>query len=132
MGCFSFLCNKCDKPINSNSSSGEHATLFLLERGEIIEKMSGQYDSYGRVFDETKVSVPWASYPWRDVCKLMFSKDTTNGIAAYHTRCLTEGTTPYCRSKDDPEQGWGEYDVTNEVQHSHTIFKSNKTNSENH
>ncbi len=64
MGCFSFLCSTCEEPINSDSFSGEHCTLFLMEKGVILEWMQGQYDSYGRVFDDDLESVKWASRGW--------------------------------------------------------------------
>jgi len=55
MGCFSFLCKKCGKGIQSTSFSGHKCHLFLLNKGDVIQKMSGEYDSYGRVFiDDTQ------------------------------------------------------------------------------
>lgn len=51
MGCFSFICKNCGKPINSDSTTGELAKLFLLKDAVIIEKREGQYNSYGNVFD---------------------------------------------------------------------------------
>ena len=50
MGCFSWICKECGKGIKSNSFSGEECKLFLLKDGKVIQKMEGQYDSYGRVF----------------------------------------------------------------------------------
>ena len=50
MGCFSFNCKKCNKGVLSNSFVGEKVKLFLLKDGKVIEKMEGEYDSYGRVF----------------------------------------------------------------------------------
>ena len=50
MGCFSFKCKECKKPVNSTSFEGENVILFLLKDGEVIQQMQGDYDSYGRVF----------------------------------------------------------------------------------
>lgn len=50
MGCFSFLCKECNKPVNSDSFEGEMVKLFLLKDGKVIQQMEGEYDSYGRVF----------------------------------------------------------------------------------
>jgi len=125
MGCFSFRCQECGKPINSSSFRGERCILSLLEDGLVIETMQGEYDSYGRVFDEEGNSIKWKSYPWSNihesedfktpegkagttVCSLMFKKEKNNGIAAVHEKCYT-GITPTKRSKDDPNQGWGEF-----------------------
>jgi len=107
MGCFSFICQKCKQPILSNSFVGQPVKLSLLKDGIIIEEMEGEYDSYGRVFKPgNKESINW-SIPWNDVCDLMFHKEKNNGIAAIHSKC-DEGEIPTKRSKDDPNQGWGE------------------------
>ena len=110
MGCFSFLCQGCKQPIKSSSFRGERCNLFLLLNGKIIERMSGEYDSYGRVFDENGESVHWA-LDWSDVCDLMFSKYTSSGISAYHEDCYKKiaPTQPVVRSLNDPDQGWGEF-----------------------
>lgn len=50
MGCFSFKCLECGRGIRSSSFSGEKTHLFLLKKGKVIQKMTGEYDSYGRVF----------------------------------------------------------------------------------
>jgi len=107
MGCFSFMCKKCGQPINSSSFRGERASLFLLKDGIIIERMEGEYDSYGRVFDQEGTSIEW-SKEWSDVCDLMFNKDKGNGIAAFHTGCFDD-VEPTERSEDDPDQGWGSF-----------------------
>jgi hypothetical protein len=108
MGCFSFLCKACGKGINSSSFRGERCIMFLLKDGKVIETMQGEYDSYGRVFDGEGVPVYW-SMPWADVCHLMFSSDTGDGIAAFHERCY-QGLPPVTRSDDDPDQGWNEFE----------------------
>lgn len=116
MGCFSFLCKKCGKGIQSTSFSGHKCRLALLKDGKVIQEMQGEYDSYGRVFIEgtqakgvehdLKESAYWDT-EWRIVCDLMFDKDKGNGIAAYHSKC-DNGEVPVTRSEDDPNQGWGE------------------------
>jgi hypothetical protein len=110
MGCFSFLCKECGRPINSDSFRGERCWLFLVENGVVIESMNGEYDSYGRVFDETGKSIKW-SIPWSEVCNIMFKKDrVNNGIAAYHEHCYP-GIEPKTSSDDDPNQGWGSFKI---------------------
>lgn len=60
MGCFSYLCKHCGKGVLSSSFDGEEVTLYLLNEGEVVEQMSGQYDSYGKVFTEgNKDSIQW-------------------------------------------------------------------------
>jgi len=100
------MCQKCEKPILSNSFTGQPVKLFLLKDGVIIEQMEGEYDSYGRVFNENKESINW-KIPWNDVCELMFRKKRDNGIAAIHSKCYKE-EIPTERSANDPNQGWGE------------------------
>ena len=113
MGCFSFLCKTCGEPINSDSESGEHCRLYLLENGKVVEEMHGQYDSYGRVFDKDGESILW-NRSWEDVCELMFRKDPedqedhSSGIAAIHSDCFCD-MIPTTESEGDPQQGWGEY-----------------------
>ena len=64
MGCFSYICPVYGKGINSSSFHGENVRLSLLENGKVIEEMQGQYDSYGRTFDENMQSVEWESRDW--------------------------------------------------------------------
>lgn len=81
MGCFSFICKECNKPVLSNSFTGQKVKLFLLENGNVIQDMEGEYDSYGRVFTkDNKDSVQWEK-EWSEVCDLMFSDQKNNGIA---------------------------------------------------
>ena len=131
MGCFSFLCQKCGKGIQSTSFSGQQTILVLLKDGKEIQRMDGEYDSYGRVFidgsqrsdvkHDLRESVQWKSPvdpnidpddAWGDVCDLMFDSNTRNGIAAVHKKCLgpNEEFSPTNRSESDPNQGWGEDD----------------------
>jgi len=109
------MCKECGKAILSDSFSGQPVELFLLKNGKVIEHMSGQYDSYGRVFidgtqrKEVKYklmkSVEW-KMDWSDVVTLDCGKDATSGIAAIHTKCY-DGQFPVTKSAPDPHQGWG-------------------------
>lgn len=122
MGCFSFMCQKCGKPILSDSFSGDPVELFLLENGEVVDKMSGQYNSYGEVFaEDLKSSIKWKRY-WTHgypkiveepdstpACDLVNDSDIANGIAAIHTACYS-GEIPTESSAHDPNQGWGSED----------------------
>ncbi len=122
MGCFSFMCQKCGKPILSDSFSGQPVELFLLENGIVVDKMGGQYDSYGRVFTEDlKDSIQWKRY-WTygypetvedphstPACDLLNDSSLSNGIAAIHTSCYS-GEIPTESSPQDPNQGWGSED----------------------
>jgi len=106
MGCFSFMCKECDKPILSNSFRGQKVELFLLKNSEIIEKLSGEYSSYGTVFDKNgKKMIEW-KMEWGNVCDLMFSENNGNGISAIHSKCYKKD--PITISDNDPNQGWGE------------------------
>lgn len=134
MGCFSFKCLECGRGVRSSSFTGELVHLFLLKEGKIIQKMTGAYDSYGRVFingtqrkgvrhklresrewsnptpdipfDSEKVEIIGEEHAiWLRVCDLMNSKDFTNGLAAVHVKCFKKD--PIHRSPSDPEQGWG-------------------------
>lgn len=104
MGCFSFICKECGKAILSNSFRGEKVNLFLLKDGIVIDNMIGEYDSYGRVFDDDFESIHW-KMKWSDVCDLIFSDNDGSGIAAIHSKCFHE--IPSTMSDDDPNQGWG-------------------------
>ena len=106
MGCFSFLCTVCGKPINSTSSHGENVRLSLLEKGKVIEEMQGQYDSYGRVLDKAGMTIHW-NKPWNEVCDLLFEGGASSGICATHVACIGENYKPTRQSDDDPDQGWG-------------------------
>lgn len=123
MGCFSFICTECGKPINSNSFSGENVRLSLLEKGKVIEEMQGQYDSYGRVFDDNFNSVEWGK-EWDDVCNLMFDDNHNSGMSAAHVACIKSDYKATKISKDDPDQGWGKYNskhIKTTCDHFHNI-----------
>jgi len=106
MGCFSFRCLVCDQDILSNSSRGERVRLFLLKDGKTIEQYEGEYDSYGRVFDEEGKSIYW-KMDWIEICALMDNKNTGDGIAAIHTSC-NNSLIPTKQSKNGHNQGWGD------------------------
>lgn len=114
MGCFSFLCKGCGEPINSDSFRGERCILMLIKDGIILERMNGEYDSYGRVFDENGKSIKWESMKWGDIVTLMFHRNSNNGIIAYHEDCY-DPNGPLFRSDDDPNQGWGDFEFPEKV-----------------
>lgn len=127
MGCFSFICQKSGKPVNSSSFKGDRVHLFLLKDGKVIEHMYGNYDSYGRVFSDKKdpkdtsltdaSSFEW-KMDWGIVVDLMFDKDRSNGIAAILEPFWKEGDPyPTERSNDDPDQGWGRLKNSDKVDH---------------
>lgn len=107
MGCFSFICKECGKPINSSSFDGDACYLFLLNKGKVIETMHGNYNSYGCVFNKPDFSgsFEW-KMDWGDVIDLMFGNDDSSGIAAVHHSCW-RGNEYKTKSDDDPNQGWG-------------------------
>lgn len=103
MGCFSWLCKQCGKPINSTSFDGEGVKLWLLQNGKVLEEMEGNYDSYGKVFEEE-----WKN-KWNEVCDLLFNNKSGDGIAAIHTDCWykSDKIVPTTQSENDENQGWG-------------------------
>lgn len=108
MGCFSYMCKMCGEPVLSNSNRGELVTLYLLVNGKIHQEMTGEYDSYGKVFKEDlKSSHQWVTMEWGDMITLHFDENPSNGIAAIHKKCHRDGMLPTTRSEDDPNQGWG-------------------------
>jgi hypothetical protein len=129
MGCFSFKCKVTKEAVLSSSFDGDAVHLFLLKDGKVIEKMYGNYDSYGRVFsavkeDDDTSMTEFSSYkwnlPWGEVCDLMFDNDTSNGIAAVLDEVFT-GEIPTTRSEDDPNQGWGDEDGDDEPHNDDTV-----------
>lgn len=133
MGCFSFLCTECGKPINSDSFSGENVRLSLLVDGKVVEQMQGQYDSYGRVFGDEKdpndrtatptTSLEWKK-PWGEVCNIMFDDNPKSGMSAAHVDCIRDGYVPVKVSEDDWNQGWGRYNPRHlgECEHYHKVL----------
>jgi hypothetical protein len=133
MGCFSYLCSECEHPICSDSFSGEHCILMLVENGKVLEWMQGQYDSYGRVFkmdpapyktNKTGLkgvtsSYEWSVKEWGEIVDLHFNNQSDAGIAAYHSKCFDGDMTNVFVSDDDPEQGWEKYRFPTEGTHAH-------------
>ena len=105
MGCFSYICQECEKPILSDSFRGQKVKLFLLKQGKVVEKMEGEYDSYGTVFDKNFKSLAW-KMDWVDAVDLHFNGNDGDGFAAVHSSCW-RGVVPIVISDDDPNQGWG-------------------------
>lgn len=124
MGCFSFICSECGKPVNSDSFSGENVRLTLLEDGKVLEEMQGQYDSYGRVFDKDGESVEWKK-DWNEVCDLMFDSNPRSGVAVAHVACIGPNYKAVENAEGDPEQGWGRYNrkhTANKCETFHKIY----------
>ena len=125
MGCFSFKCKECNKGVNSSSFDGELVEIFLLKEGKVLQHMSGEYDSYGRVFlDNTqnssvnhdlRESVQW-DRPWNareqkedepTVMDLMWSHNPdSNGMALIPSNCWAGDPIPPTCREDDTAQGW--------------------------
>ena len=99
MGCFSFLCKECKKPIYHDWPTGDDVKLYLLQKGVVVESLEGMYNGYGAVH-----GADWKQ-SWDECCRLMFDKSPANGIAAVHKDCC-KGTTPTTQSKQDPGQGF--------------------------
>ena len=98
MGCFSGICRECGENVKSNAfSSGDKVRLFLLRGGYVLEKLVGEYNGYGEVFGKK-----WRR-PWEHVCRLMASKNNSDGIAYIHEQCYKY--EPTLRSERDPDQG---------------------------
>jgi len=116
MGCFSFMCKECGKPALSTSFSGQRVIMFQLKDGKVIQKMRGEYDSYGRVFKDgtqredvehkLRESHEW-DMDWGECVDLMFDGDDGDGFAVVHEACFT-GKIPTTASDGDPNQGWGD------------------------
>lgn len=121
MGCFSYLCNDCGHPINSDSYSGEHCILMVVEDGEVLEWMQGQYNSYGRVFmDGLADSYEWTVKDWSDIVNMHFGMNS-DGISAYHSKCFDGDMSNESDSENDPEQGWGKYRFPTEGSAAHGL-----------
>jgi hypothetical protein len=107
MGCFSFICKESGLPVASSSFDGDAVRMYLLENGKVREEMHGHYDSYGRVFKDSKYedSFEW-QMEWGKVVDLMFTKNDGDGIAVILEKYF-DGRIPTTRSESDPNQGWG-------------------------
>ena len=115
----------------------ERCVIVLLHKGKIVERMVGEYDSYGRVFikggrhellaepisegdEKEDNSYVWEYASWSDICsdKIWFGKDETSGFAMIHEDCLdgpAHDWSPKERTKHDPNQGWGSEEEWEEV-----------------
>lgn len=139
MGCFSYICPKCKNPIFSDKYGnciGEEVYLGLLIDGKIVEEMFGKYDSYGKVHTDKdsfhKLNGKLLTVPtldcngsdghhvwiydfgdkiktWGRIVDLHFDRNEKNGIVAVHKKCW-DGKFPSEQSKDDPNQGWRDYE----------------------
>lgn len=136
MGCFSYLCKVCNDPIifDDDINTGEHCTLYLLEKGKIIEQMTGQYNHYGCVFADYPYGyAKWKSYDWGGVCELNFSTNKNSGIVAVHTDCHPALPHPdfhallETQSSGDPDQGTGDIKHTTEGKFSQSLIEKPKT-----
>lgn len=132
MGCFSYMCKKCDKHIFNDKygiCEGEEVILYLLKGGKVVEEMYGLYDSYGRVIvikdsyyklngveqelPEIKKSIEWKYDNWSPLIDLHFNDNEGDGFAAIHKKC-NNGIIPTTISEDDPDQGWESEDEEDE------------------
>ena len=105
MGCFSFMCKSCGKPILSTPKP-DKVILFLLRKGKVTQKLEGIYDGYGRIIKPDGHVTDWRDN-WNNIVDLMFNDNPGDGIAAFHKRCYND-IEPITKSEDDPNQGWGE------------------------
>jgi hypothetical protein len=108
MGQFSYECKVCDEPVNANHIRGEQCTIYRLENGKVVQQMTGEYDSYGRVHssDNEDGCVHWEG-DWSTLVDLHFNPDMSTGFAITHTRC-DAAKLPTTISQIDPNQGWGD------------------------
>jgi hypothetical protein len=127
MGCFSYICPFCGKGVQSSSFDGQHCHIYFLDKGKVVEEMTGAYDSYGRVFQDGGThkmlsepieehdnwetdgeSIEWKYAKWGTLVEMSFGDDIKTGFAIVHTKCKPNNYTPTKRSENDPNQGWGE------------------------
>lgn len=138
MGCFSWLCKECGKGIRSSSFDGELCRLYWLENGKVRQEMRGQYDSYGRVFnDDNSDSYVWTNGPepvlsgtnpfdkelehsrhqrghgprqdpWHHIVKLDCDENQKHSGIAAIHERCFKGVIPVEKSEGDPNQGWGD------------------------
>jgi hypothetical protein len=90
---FSYVCQNCGKGV----SLGEPVHLFLLWGGNIIDKLSGPYDSLGAILDVNGKSVPWKTGQ-SNVDTLNNVSNRQSGVAAFHISCY-RGILPDYQSK---------------------------------
>lgn len=116
MGCFSFKCKICRQPINCYDDKEEGVKLFVLQKGEVLEEMEGNYNSYGKVDN-----LEWKN-EWNQICDLMFNSDERDGMAAIHTDCWN-GIIPETQSEDDENQGWNKVKRKPAEKNYHKFYK---------
>lgn len=118
---FSYICKVCGKSIKGNTSAGERCQLFFLKDGNIVERMVGQYNGNGAVFDNNNdESLTWKHDNWNNLVDLHFSDNNNNGFAAYHERCY-RNQRPITRSDNDPYRGSGDFKLTEDYSCEHYI-----------
>jgi len=111
---FSYICKVCGENIKASSSSGERCQLFLLIDGKIVERMSGQYNAKGSVFNNnSESSLNWEYDNWDKLVDLHFSDNPNNGFAAYHERCY-RNQRPTTRSENDKFRSSGNFKITDD------------------
>ena len=93
----------------ANIDIGQSNTTLSQHQMDLLEKHTGkERESLKKQFIRINEEHP-SKDAWGRVCKLMFSSNDGDGIAAVHLRCKEEyGKIPTTRSPDDPNQGWGE------------------------
>ena len=102
MGCFSYLCKKCNISIKIDQ---ECLLLYLID-GKVKEKLVGYYTGYGTVMDSNNNEILW--FTDIDIIHdLHFSENPNCGFAAYHANCYNKKYLEYplTKSKDDINQG---------------------------
>ena len=99
MGCFSYICQECNRPVNSDSFIGENCRIYRLAGGKVRQEMRGAYNSYGSVFGSE-----WDG-DWSGHVETHFNDDPSSGFAIVHEKCFK--SIPTIVSDDDPDQGWG-------------------------
>lgn len=132
MGCFSYICPKCNNPIYADKYGnciGEEVRLARLVKGKVVEWMLGRYDSYGKVHVAEKDAVAqfsehwigdvkifneqetheWLTAEWSTLVAEHLSPDDYTGTIAIHDKCW-DGEFGNIKSKDDPDQGWNDYE----------------------
>ena len=91
----SYKCSLTNKPLQSNSTSGDLVYIFLLKQGQVIEYMYGNYDGYNSVIKSTNDDGVTSSFTWKtnlsDMNNLRFHKDESNGIAVILASYWKEG-----------------------------------------
>lgn len=112
MGCFSYICPKCNKSIRDE----EGVKLFVLQGGKVLEEMEGNYTLYGKVDDKK-----WTN-DWSIICDLIFNNHPCDGMAAIHSDCW-DGEVPTECSDGDEKQGCGKKLKSSTTVSEHTFYE---------